>query len=100
MVTEKLFGEMKEKSLIQPPFSLYEISFVNGKTEVETVTRNYKMLTAMTHSDVGDCEDHFKTTDQAYAISKDKKARQLYETLRLQKVEELSRTTGLINQVV
>ena len=40
---------------------------------------NYKKLAAITHPDVGGCEDQFKTMHRAFSILNDEKTIEVYE---------------------
>ena len=87
-VTEKFIRELKQKNLIQRPFTQYEILFVKDDTDVEDIKRNYKKLAAFTHPDAGGCEEHFKTIHRAYRILSNQNARNIYDTLGLEGAEE------------
>ena len=67
-VTEILIRENEQRSLLQRPFTLYEILFVHEKADLETCRRNYKKLAAITHPDVGGCKDLFKTIHRACRV--------------------------------
>ena len=87
-VTEKLIREMKQKSLIQRPFTLYEVLFVKEDADQETLRRNYKKLASLTHPDVNGCEEHFKSIHRACSVLSDKTARDLYNLFGLERAEE------------
>ena len=87
-VTEKLIRDLKQKNLHQRPFTLYEILLVSETADEETIRRNYKKLAAMTHPDVGGCEEHFKSIFRAFSILSCKAARDLYDVFGVEKAEE------------
>ena len=76
-VTEKLIKEIKQKTLIQRPFTLYEVLFVKEDADEETIKRNYKKLASLTHPDVNGCEEQFKSIHRAYSVLSNKMAREL-----------------------
>ena len=86
--TEKLIKEIKQKTLIQRPFTLYEVLFVKEDADEETIKRNYKKLASLTHPDVNGCEEQFKSIHRAYSVLSNKMARELYNLFGLERAEE------------
>ena len=87
-VNEKLIKEIKQKTLIQRPFTLYEVLFVKEDADEETIKRNYKKLASLTHPDVNGCEEQFKSIHRAYSVLSNKMARELYNLFGLERAEE------------
>ena len=91
-VKENLIREPQQKSLFTATFNALGEIVGPRKAVVQTIRRNWKNLAAITHLDVGGCEDNFKTIHRTYAFLNHGKPRKLYDEWRLEKTEdELSR---------
>ena len=77
-----------QKTLIQRPFTLYEVLFVKEDADEETINRNYKKLASLTHPDVNGCEEQFKSIHRAYSVLSNKMARELYNLFGIERAEE------------
>lgn len=87
-VSAKALADMRKKSVLERPMTLYEILYVNPDADTATITKHYRKLVLLVHPDQGGDESQFKMINKAHELLTCDNARIVYDLLGFEAAEE------------